>query len=215
MAKPRTLQIFTTPADVALAFYQAFEARDIDAMMATWAEDEDIVCVHPGGTRMVGYDAVRVGSEQLFSSDTRLSFRLLRNWLVRRRPEATRRALIYGAGDGGELLFRELRNNAELQRVPVAFLDDDPRKAGRLLHGLTIATPDGAGSIAALCRAVAAEELLVSTAKLPPARMRAVVDECERAGVAVRQMNIDIRALTVSAPIFSTNPRGATPTTSG
>ena len=76
MAKPRTLQIFTTPADVALAFYQAFEARDIDAMMATWAEDEDIVCVHPGGTRMVGYDAVRVGWEQLFSSDTRLSFRL-------------------------------------------------------------------------------------------------------------------------------------------
>ena len=76
MAKPRTPQIFTTPADVALAFYQAFEARDIDAMMATWAEDEDIVCVHPGGTRMVGYDAVRVGWEQLFSSDTRLSFRL-------------------------------------------------------------------------------------------------------------------------------------------
>ena len=76
MAKPRTPQIYTTPADVALAFYRAFEARDIDAMMATWAEDEDIVCVHPGGTRMVGYDAVRVGWEQLFSSDTRLSFRL-------------------------------------------------------------------------------------------------------------------------------------------
>ena len=76
MAKARTAQIYTTPADVALAFYRAFEARDIDAMMATWAEDEDIVCVHPGGTRMVGYDAVRVGWEQLFSSDTRLSFRL-------------------------------------------------------------------------------------------------------------------------------------------
>jgi ketosteroid isomerase-like protein len=28
-------------------FYQAFEAKDVDAMMTTWAEDEEIVCVHP------------------------------------------------------------------------------------------------------------------------------------------------------------------------
>jgi ketosteroid isomerase-like protein len=76
MAKVRTPPIYTTPSDAALAFYQAFEARDIEAMMATWAEDEEIVCVHPGGMRMVGYDAVRAGWEQIFAGDTRLSFRL-------------------------------------------------------------------------------------------------------------------------------------------
>ena len=76
MAKARTPPIYTTPADAALAFYQAFEARDIDAMMATWADDEEIVCVHPGGTRLVGYDAVRSGWEQLFAGDERLAFRL-------------------------------------------------------------------------------------------------------------------------------------------
>src|SRR6266702_8270578 len=76
MAKPRTPTILTSPQDAAIAFYRAFEARDIDAMMATWAEDEDIVCVHPGGARLVGYDAVRVGWEQLFAGNTKLSFRL-------------------------------------------------------------------------------------------------------------------------------------------
>jgi ketosteroid isomerase-like protein len=76
MAKPTTPPIFTTPGAAALAFYQAFEARDIDAMMATWADDEEIVCVHPGGTRLVGYAAVRAGWEQLFAGDTRLKFRL-------------------------------------------------------------------------------------------------------------------------------------------
>jgi len=76
MAKPRTPTIFTSPQDAALAFYQAFEARDIEAMMAAWAEDEDIVCVHPGGPRLVGYEAVRAGWEQLFAGDTRLSFKL-------------------------------------------------------------------------------------------------------------------------------------------
>ena len=76
MSKPRSPNIFTSPQDAALAFYQAFEARDIDAMMATWAEDEEIVCVHPGGPRLVGYDAVRSGWEHLFAGDTLLSFRL-------------------------------------------------------------------------------------------------------------------------------------------
>ena len=76
MGKPRTPPIYTSPQDAALAFYQAFEARDLDAMMVAWADDEDIVCVHPGGTRLVGYDAVRSSWEQLFRGDARLAFRL-------------------------------------------------------------------------------------------------------------------------------------------
>jgi ketosteroid isomerase-like protein len=76
MAKVRTPPIYTSPADAALAFYQAFEARDLDAMMATWAEDEEIVCVHPDGARLVGYEAVRAGWEQLFAADAKLAFRL-------------------------------------------------------------------------------------------------------------------------------------------
>jgi ketosteroid isomerase-like protein len=76
MAKTRTPPIYTTPQDAALAFYRAFEAKDLDAMMGAWADDEEIVCVHPGGTRLVGYDAVRSSWEQLFAGDASLSFRL-------------------------------------------------------------------------------------------------------------------------------------------
>jgi ketosteroid isomerase-like protein len=76
MAKVRTPTIFTTPQDAAAAFYRAFESKDIDAMMAAWAEDEEIVCVHPGGPRLVGFDAVRLGWEQIFAGETKLLFRL-------------------------------------------------------------------------------------------------------------------------------------------
>ena len=76
MAKARTTPIYTSPQDASLAFYHAFETQDIDAMMATWADDEEIVCVHPGGARVVGYDAVRSTWEQLFSGETKLTFRL-------------------------------------------------------------------------------------------------------------------------------------------
>jgi ketosteroid isomerase-like protein len=76
MAKGRNLSIFTTPLDVSVAFYQAFEAKDIDAMMSTWADDEEILCIHPGGPRLVGYDAVRTAWEQLFAGESSLKFRV-------------------------------------------------------------------------------------------------------------------------------------------
>ncbi|HEX4884484.1 MAG TPA: nuclear transport factor 2 family protein [Casimicrobiaceae bacterium] len=76
MGKPRTQSIFTSPQDAALAFYQAIESRDIEAMMSAWADDEEIVCIHPGGARLVGYDAVRASWEQIFANDARLTFRL-------------------------------------------------------------------------------------------------------------------------------------------
>ncbi len=76
MAKPRTPPIYTSPQDAALAFYQAFEARDLEAMMATWADDEEIICVHPGRARIVGYDAVRASWEQIFGGEMKLSFRI-------------------------------------------------------------------------------------------------------------------------------------------
>jgi UDP-GlcNAc:undecaprenyl-phosphate GlcNAc-1-phosphate transferase len=124
---------------------------------------------------------------------SRTAFRVLRKLFPLPHQNTGRRVVIYGAGDGGELLMRELLNNDALQRVPVAFVDDDPRKIGSVLHGLVIGP---AHSVAALCRDHEASELLISTPKVPPGRLRAVIEECERAGVDVRQMTIDLRALT-------------------
>ena len=56
---------FPTPQDAETAFYEALEAGNLDAMMEVWAEDEEIVCVHPGGERLVGYDAVRSSWAQI------------------------------------------------------------------------------------------------------------------------------------------------------
>ncbi|KIX16047.1 hypothetical protein [Dethiosulfatarculus sandiegensis] len=46
--------------------------------------------------------------------------------------------LIMGAGDGGELLLRELRNNPNLNYIPVGFVDDDPAKQGSVIHGIHV-----------------------------------------------------------------------------
>lgn len=64
--------LFATPQDAEAAFYEALEHADLEAMMAVWAEDEEIVCVHPGGPRLSGYAEVREAWRRIFSGGQRL-----------------------------------------------------------------------------------------------------------------------------------------------
>jgi len=57
--------------------------------------------------------------------------------------------LILGAGDGGELLLREIRNNPEINYKPIGFIDDDLTKKNRIIHGLRVlGTRDVISSVA-------------------------------------------------------------------
>ena len=69
--------IFTSPQEVEAAFYEALERGDLDAMMTVWSEDEEVVCVHPGGTRLTGYALVREGWRHIFEGGRRLKVQLL------------------------------------------------------------------------------------------------------------------------------------------
>lgn len=60
-------KIFPTAQDAETAFYEALERADLEAMMAVWSEDEEIVCVHPGGQRHAGQAQVREGWRQMFA----------------------------------------------------------------------------------------------------------------------------------------------------
>lgn len=59
--------IFPTAQDAESAFYDAIERGDLEAMMAVWADEEEIVCVHPGWPRLTGQDQVREGWRRIFS----------------------------------------------------------------------------------------------------------------------------------------------------
>lgn len=63
----RRSKLFPTPDDAENAFYDAFERGDLAAMMAVWAQSDSVVCVHPRGPRLVGFDAVRDSWTQIFA----------------------------------------------------------------------------------------------------------------------------------------------------
>jgi ketosteroid isomerase-like protein len=52
--------------EIEAAYYDAIAHADIETLMSLWAEDEEIVCVHPGAPRLVGHAAIRAAWESIF-----------------------------------------------------------------------------------------------------------------------------------------------------
>ena len=68
--------LYANSQEAEAAFYDAFGKSDLEAMMAVWADDDEIYCVHPGGPRISGVEKVRESWRRLFSSGQTLSFQL-------------------------------------------------------------------------------------------------------------------------------------------
>lgn len=71
------MKSYSTAAAAESAFYEAFEKADIDSMMSVWANDENVVCIHPGAPRVEGLASVRESWVELFRDPPILRFSLL------------------------------------------------------------------------------------------------------------------------------------------
>ena len=61
------------PADadaIEAAFYEALRHGDIDRLMQCWADDDEVVCVHPGGARLLGSAAIRSVFDAMLANGT-------------------------------------------------------------------------------------------------------------------------------------------------
>jgi len=63
---PHFSKILETPEQTEAAFYEAIARADVDAVMALWADEEEIVCIHPGAPRLVGHASIRAAWESIF-----------------------------------------------------------------------------------------------------------------------------------------------------
>ena len=66
-AKPQTAHLMASADDVEAQFYEALRDGDLERLMALWADDDEVVCVHPGGARLVGPQAIRSAFEAAFA----------------------------------------------------------------------------------------------------------------------------------------------------
>jgi ketosteroid isomerase-like protein len=74
-AKARTAAMLASVDDIEAQFYDALASGDLERVMGSWSDEDEAVCVHPGGPRIVGHAAVRA-SFQAILSDGALPVRL-------------------------------------------------------------------------------------------------------------------------------------------
>jgi FlaA1/EpsC-like NDP-sugar epimerase len=95
-----------------------------------------------------------------------------------------RRILVIGAGNLGERLVREISTSPELNYEVVGFLDDDPAKRGRSLHGREVL--GGVEDLASVAEARGVEELCIAVSRASAAQMRRIVEACKATGLPQR-----------------------------
>jgi ketosteroid isomerase-like protein len=57
-----------TSEDVEAVFYEALQNADLEKLMTCWGDEDEIVCIHPGGPRIVGLAAIRASFEAMFAN---------------------------------------------------------------------------------------------------------------------------------------------------
>ncbi len=140
--------------------------------------DALLTMVFSGGLRMV----IRSGYTMQGS---------IRNfpWCVplRRTPKG-KRILILGAGDAGEKILREIQENPELDHHVVGFLDDDPGKKGRTLHGVPVLAE--IAMLPYVAEKVRPDEILLALPSVSGTRMRSIVELCKEVGIPFKTLPV-------------------------
>jgi FlaA1/EpsC-like NDP-sugar epimerase len=103
-------------------------------------------------------------------------------WRLQEDSGARKKLMIVGAGDAGELILREILQNPRLGYDPVCFVDDDPNKLKRKIHGVPVLGP--VEEIPRLpCEF---DEILIAISSGKGEEMRRIVAACERTGKRYR-----------------------------
>lgn len=109
-----------------------------------------------------------------------------RLFALRRRSVARgkRRVLVFGAGDAGSSVLKDLLRNPSFGLEPVVLADDDPRKFGFSLHGVQVR--GNRTAIPELVSRFGVEEVLLAIPSATSEVVRDVAGLCEEADVALR-----------------------------
>src|SRR4030042_1572198 len=92
-----------------------------------------------------------------------------------------KRLLIIGAGDAGEKISREIHDNIHLGYQVVGFIDDEPSKINRKIHGIPVL--GNRDEIQYFAEKTGTEELLIAMPSISSKDMRSIVALCKETGI--------------------------------
>jgi UDP-GlcNAc:undecaprenyl-phosphate GlcNAc-1-phosphate transferase len=122
----------------------------------------------------------------------RCTYRVL-DYTNQRENSAGSGALIYGAGRGGQLVLRELLQNAELGLRPIGFLDDDPSLRQRTVNRVPVLGSSSDLSLILESRPVAS--VVIASDKISGDRLQNVLCLCEERHIPVLHAQLKLEPI--------------------
>ena len=107
-----------------------------------------------------------------------------RDSLTRQRNGTTKRALLIGAGDAGNMVAKELSQRTDLGMEVEGFVDDDPKKFNAVIQGIKIL--GSTAQIPEIARRMKIDEAIITIVNASSREIRRIVELCEGADIKVK-----------------------------
>ena len=122
----------------------------------------------------------------ILATSARGALRLLREHFAEIQKARGKRVLIFGAGDAGSALLREIKNNPELNYKVIGFIDDDVKRIGRRIYGKTVI---GSGAdLSRIAKDKNVGEVLIAISHLNDENRQRIEKLCDESGLTYRIM---------------------------
>lgn len=115
---------------------------------------------------------------------SRITYRWIKDNRLSLSAQNGKRTLIIGAGRAGEMLVRDLLHRSEY--LPAAFVDDDPEKVNREIHGIRVV--GGTDELSEIVRSLSVELVLLAIPSADRTTLQRIVTECSTIGVACQTL---------------------------
>ncbi len=169
----RTVWTYGSLGDILNLFLPVLVSTSLIFGVNFWVKERDLPL-----------SVILIAGELIFPG---MAFVKMRSRLLTRLPRAavaSQRLLIIGAGHTGQALARELQNSPGLNYQPIGYLDDDPAKRNRRMHGLRVFGP--VTELEAQLREHAVDAVAIAIPRASGQVVRAIVAVCQSNGVPVR-----------------------------
>ncbi len=140
----------------------------------------------PGSRKAIPISvAVMGGVVSLFAmAFVRLQFRLFIERGLRLREPGSKKVLLIGAGESGEMVVRDMFRHPEYDYHPVGFIDDDPAKSNLVIQSVPVL--GNRKAIPKIARRHDIDEIFITIPSVTGEKIREILPYCEETGAEIK-----------------------------
>jgi len=114
----------------------------------------------------------------------RLQFRFIGERRLRRSSDGSTRVLLFGAGETGEMIARDILRHPEYDYFPVGFVDDDPAKSNMIITGFPVL--GGRDDVPGIVTEYDVDEIFITIPSASGEQLREILPFCQQTTAQIK-----------------------------